>query len=116
VDTIKIDKAFVRAIGTEAVSVAILPQIIAMARSMNLGVVVEGIESEGQADYFSTENIRIYGQGYLYGRPVPAREFYMILGLSAEHLPVTIDASAAGVPALGLASLIVAAPTASPQA
>src|SRR5208283_1958295 len=68
VDTIKIDKAFVRAIGTESVTTAILPQILNMARSMNLGVVVEGIESEGQAHYFSTENIKIYGQGFLYGR------------------------------------------------
>ena len=98
VDTIKIDKAFVRAIGTDSVSVAILPQIIAMARSMNLGVVVEGIESEGQADYFSTDNIRIYGQGFLFGRPVPAREFYLLLGLSVEHMPEVVDASAARLP------------------
>jgi sensor c-di-GMP phosphodiesterase-like protein len=98
VDTIKIDKAFVRAIGTESVSVAILPQILAMARSMNLGVVVEGIESEGQANYFSTDNLRIYGQGYLFGRPAPAREFYLLLGLNPEHLPTTIEATPQGMP------------------
>jgi len=94
VDTIKIDKAFVRAIGTESVTTAILPQIINMARSMNLGVVVEGIESEGQANYFSTDNLKIYGQGFLYGRPVPAMEFRQLVGIAAEQ-PV-IAGSAAG--------------------
>ena len=90
VDTIKIDKAFVRAIGTESPSVAILPQIIAMARSLNLSVVVEGIESEKQASYFSNQNIRIYGQGYLYGRPVPANDFFPLLGIAPN--PSTVDA------------------------
>jgi sensor c-di-GMP phosphodiesterase-like protein len=115
VDTIKIDKAFVRAIGTDSVSVAILPQIIAMARSMNLGVVVEGIESEGQADYFSTDNLRIYGQGYLFGRPVPAREFYELLGLSADHLAKPIEVRVPALPVPGLASLIVGARAAAPR-
>lgn len=83
VDTIKIDKAFTRAIGTESVTVAILPQIIAMARSLNLGIVVEGIESEGQASYFSTDNVRMYGQGFLFGRPVSASDFFQLLGLTS---------------------------------
>jgi len=101
VDTIKIDKAFVRAIGTDAVTVAILPQIIAMARSLNLGVVVEGIESEGQADYFSTDNIRIYGQGYLYGRPVAAQEFLKLVGLAPNAPEILGNPEAAELPALG---------------
>ena len=98
VDTIKIDKAFTQAIGTEAVTVALLPQIIAMARSLNLGVVVEGIESERQADYFSTNNIRIYGQGWLYGRPVPAAEFFQLLGFTGEQ-PSAIADTIAAIPA-----------------
>jgi sensor c-di-GMP phosphodiesterase-like protein len=94
-DTIKIDKAFIRAIGTESVTVAILPQIIAMARSLNLGVVVEGIESEGQARYFPVDNLRIYGQGWLYGRPMPAAEFFTLLGVALEQPPMVIEAGAA---------------------
>jgi len=75
-DTIKIDKAFTRVIGTESVTVAILPQILQMAKSLNLGVVVEGVENERQANYFfPSEEQHIYGQGWLYGRPVPAQEF-----------------------------------------
>jgi len=116
VDTIKIDKAFVRAIGTDSVSVAILPQILAMARSMNLGVVVEGIESERQADYFSTENVRIYGQGYLFGRPVPARDFYQLLGMSADDVPDLVEANVPALHVPGLASLMVASRAAAPEA
>lgn len=79
VDTIKIDKAFTRAIGTESVTVAILPQIMSMAKSLHLEVVVEGIETEQQALYFSTSRNRIYGQGWLYGRPISAEEFCSLL-------------------------------------
>jgi sensor c-di-GMP phosphodiesterase-like protein len=76
-DTIKIDKAFTRVIGTDSVTAAILPQILGMARSLNLEVVVEGVETEGQANYFSpTERHRIFAQGWLFGRPVPAEEFH----------------------------------------
>ncbi|MGB7548737.1 MAG: EAL domain-containing protein [Terracidiphilus sp.] len=78
-DTIKIDKAFTRVIGTESVTVAIIPQILAMAKSLNLEVVVEGVETEHQADYFSLATQKIYGQGWLYGHPVPAEEFHELL-------------------------------------
>lgn len=93
-DTIKIDKAFIKAIGTDAVTVAILPQIIGMARSLNLSVVVEGIESEGQASYFPTDNLRIYGQGWLYGRPVPAFEFLRLIGIAVEQATTVIEPDA----------------------
>ncbi len=84
-DSIKIDKAFTRTIGSDAVSAGILPQIIAMARTMNLAVVVEGIESPSQADYFPTDKLRIYGQGWLYGRPVPAGEFFSLIGVTVDQ-------------------------------
>ncbi len=78
-DTIKIDKAFTKVIGTESVTVAILPQILAMAKSLNLEVVVEGVETEHQANYFSLVEQNVYGQGWLYGRPVTAEEFRGLL-------------------------------------
>ena len=49
VDAIKIDKAFTKAIGTDAVTVSILPQILTMAETLKLRVVVEGIETKAQA-------------------------------------------------------------------
>jgi c-di-GMP phosphodiesterase len=66
-----------------------------MARSLNLCVVVEGIESENQANYFPTDKIRIYGQGWLYGRPMPAFEFFRLLGIAADEPAPAIEAGAA---------------------
>jgi sensor c-di-GMP phosphodiesterase-like protein len=79
VDSIKIDKAFTQAIGTEAVTVSILPQILTMAETLKLQVVVEGIETKAQAAYFAASNQKIHAQGWLYGRPVPARVFLQLL-------------------------------------
>ena len=80
VDAIKIDKAFTKAIGTDAVTVSILPQILTMAETLKLQVVVEGIETQAQADYFAAaSNQNILAQGWLYGRPVPARIFLQML-------------------------------------
>jgi sensor c-di-GMP phosphodiesterase-like protein len=79
VDAIKIDKAFTKAIGTDAVTVSILPQILTMAETLKLRVVVEGIETEVQAEYFAASGQNIHAQGWLYGRPVPARLFLQML-------------------------------------
>ena len=79
VDAIKIDKAFTKAIGTDSVTVSILPQILTMAEALKLRVVVEGIETQVQADYFAASNQNIHAQGWLYGRPVPARMFLQML-------------------------------------
>jgi sensor c-di-GMP phosphodiesterase-like protein len=90
VDAIKIDKAFTKAIGTDAVTVSILPQILTMAETLKLRVVVEGIETRPQADYFAANNQNIHAQGWLFGRPVPAHLFLQMLDeeearLSAER-------------------------------
>jgi sensor c-di-GMP phosphodiesterase-like protein len=75
VDAIKIDRSFTRSIGTEAVTVAILPQILSLASALNLQVIVEGIETELQADYFAFSGRSILAQGWLFGRPVSAEAF-----------------------------------------
>lgn len=75
VDAIKIDRAFTLAIGTEAVTVGILPQILAMAKALNLLVIAEGIETDAQAAYFAGAEVPVLGQGWLFGRPVPAEVF-----------------------------------------
>ncbi len=90
-DTIKIDKAFTGVIGTESVAVAILPQIMAMAKSLGLEVIVEGVETDCQADYFSPEPPQIFGQGWLYGRPVSIDKFE---GLLVDNVAATINAAA----------------------
>jgi sensor c-di-GMP phosphodiesterase-like protein len=90
-DTIKIDKAFTGVIGTESVAVAILPQILAMAKSLNLEVIVEGVETDRQANYFSPDPPQVYGQGWLYGRPVSIKEFE---GLLVSNMATALAAAA----------------------
>jgi len=79
VDGIKIDRAFTKAIGTESVTVSIIPQILAMAAALKLQVTVEGIETAEQADYFAASELPILAQGWHFGRPVPAAEFHELL-------------------------------------
>ena len=88
VDAIKIDKAFTRAIGTDAVTVSILPQILTMAETLSLRVVVEGIETPEQARYFASYKQSIYAQGWLFGRPVPREAFHQLLyAENVKHEP-----------------------------
>jgi sensor c-di-GMP phosphodiesterase-like protein len=78
IDAIKIDRTFTSTVGTEAVTASVVPQILDMARRLELRVVVEGIETQKQADYFRQAgegSEGILGQGWLFGKPVPAAEF-----------------------------------------
>jgi len=84
VDAIKIDKAFTHAIGTEAVTLGILPQILALAKTLQLGVIAEGIETEEQAEYFAGSEETVLGQGWLFGRPVSLEEFQIQVAAARE--------------------------------
>jgi len=71
---IKIDRSFVEPLGrdTSQRSSAIISAILALARSLDLEVVAEGIETEAQRQAL-IEMGCVYGQGYLFGHPQPAR-------------------------------------------
>lgn len=75
VSAIKVDRAFTRTVGTESVTASVVPQILEMAEKLRLTVVVEGIETEEQAEYFVNAGEGILGQGWLFGKPMPAAEF-----------------------------------------
>jgi hypothetical protein len=91
VDALKIDKSFVDTIGQEAASSTVAPHIIAMAQSLGLQVVAEGIED--RAGRFLREQGVDYGQGWLFGRPVPAVELAQLLtrGTPGGGLTARID-------------------------
>jgi sensor c-di-GMP phosphodiesterase-like protein len=93
VDAIKIDRAFTQAIGTEAVTMAILPNILALASALNLRVIAEGVETEEQAGYFAERDDTIFVQGWLFGRPVPVAEFRRLLDADIKNAVVSDDAS-----------------------
>jgi sensor c-di-GMP phosphodiesterase-like protein len=86
IDAIKIDRNFTQTIGTDAVTASVVPQILSMAAELNLMVVVEGIETSEQAEYFRKAGAGILGQGWFFGRPVPAPELKRIVhDKSIEH-------------------------------
>ncbi|MDE1154171.1 MAG: EAL domain-containing protein [Acidobacteriaceae bacterium] len=73
VDVLKVDRSFTNTIGTSSVTASIVPQILDMAKTLDLRVVVEGVERKAQMDYLSQAGGELYGQGWYFGRPVPAK-------------------------------------------
>lgn len=78
IDVLKIPRTFVRDIATDTDSAAIADAIITMAQSMEMSVVAEGVETEEQAEYLREAGCALL-QGFLYGAPMPAEEFALLL-------------------------------------
>ncbi|GFM80359.1 cyclic diguanylate phosphodiesterase [Pseudomonas cichorii] len=74
VDCLKIDKAFIDALGHDAASSGVAPHIIRMAHALQLRVIAEGIEFESQAHLLKSEGV-VYGQGWLFARPLTSTKF-----------------------------------------
>jgi len=78
VDVIKIDRSFVVEMTSDPNDAAIVSAIIAMADSLSVGVLAEGVENEEQAQ--SLQNLGCtHMQGYLFGKPVPGEEITSLL-------------------------------------
>ncbi len=71
---IKIDQSFVRDIATDGSDTAIVRTIIAMARSLDLEVIAEGVETVVQKELLRSMDCNRC-QGYLFGKPVPIEQF-----------------------------------------
>jgi diguanylate cyclase (GGDEF)-like protein/PAS domain S-box-containing protein len=79
IDALKIDRAFVRDITTDADTATITRAMIAMARSLHKDVIAEGVETPEQGDFLREAGCSQL-QGFLYGAPVPAAAFEAWLG------------------------------------
>jgi diguanylate cyclase (GGDEF)-like protein/PAS domain S-box-containing protein len=78
INMVKIDQSFIREILTQGGPVPIVRAIIAMAHSLKLFVLAEGVEQEAQRRLLLEQGCD-QAQGYLFGRPMPADSFASLL-------------------------------------
>jgi diguanylate cyclase (GGDEF)-like protein len=73
-DRLKIDKSFIQNILDDKDDAAIAQMIIALSQSLGMEVSAEGVENKAQRDCLEGMGCHMY-QGYLFGRPLPVKEF-----------------------------------------
>jgi EAL domain-containing protein (putative c-di-GMP-specific phosphodiesterase class I) len=83
-DELKVDRSFVMDIPAALDDAAIVTAIIAMAHSLSLTVVAEGVETKSQLSFLEERGCDEY-QGYLFSKPVPANEFVSLLAGCRAH-------------------------------
>jgi EAL domain-containing protein (putative c-di-GMP-specific phosphodiesterase class I) len=79
VESLKIDRSFVKNLPEDQDDSVIAETIITMAHNLGLGVVAEGIETKDQLAFLQRRGCNV-GQGYLFSRPLPVEEFTVLLG------------------------------------
>lgn len=89
IDTLKVDRMFVRNIPDDADAKAITGAVISMAHTLGLRVVAEGVETEAQLAFLLSEGCD-EAQGYLLGVPMPPEQLVRLLPAAA---PVKPDAA-----------------------
>jgi len=87
-DTLKIDRAFIRDLGNPSSRTPLIHSVIDLAKKLRLKTVAEGVETPEQASLLREYGCD-YAQGYLYGRPVGARQCRALLRELKRVRPLT---------------------------
>ena len=88
INIVKIDKSFVRTIGTERQDTAIVAAVLALAKNLNISVVAEGVENPEQLAVLVHLQCP-YLQGYLFSRPRPNHDIAQLIEASPLQLADT---------------------------
>ena len=78
VDMLKIDQSFVCDATNDPNDAEIIRAIVAMARSLGLALIAEGVEQQDQLDFLQAQGCHLY-QGYLFSKPLPQEAFRQLL-------------------------------------
>jgi EAL domain-containing protein (putative c-di-GMP-specific phosphodiesterase class I) len=97
-DTLKIDRAFIRDLTIDSDNASIAAAIINLAHSLKLKVVAEGVETAAQLDFLSAHHCDEM-QGYFFARPMPASEATRTLTATFRVVPPLGPQSGEVVPA-----------------
>jgi diguanylate cyclase (GGDEF)-like protein/PAS domain S-box-containing protein len=95
INTLKIDRTFVRNIEVNSTDAAIATALISMGTSLNLKVIAEGVETAGQFNMLKARQCDEM-QGYLFSRPLPAEQIAEYLRGGNAVLPAADDGSGKG--------------------
>jgi diguanylate cyclase (GGDEF)-like protein len=89
VDALKIDQSFIRQLSADSDDTAIVTAVIGMARSLNLRVVAEGVETQEELAFLKAHQCDD-AQGYYFSRPLLPGEFAELLKAGIPKHPVTV--------------------------
>ncbi|HET9389156.1 MAG TPA: EAL domain-containing protein [Steroidobacteraceae bacterium] len=88
VDTLKIDRSFIKGLPQDRASARLVPTIIGLARAFDLVTVAEGVETEAQLKFLKAAGCH-QSQGYLHARPMPAADLEALLARPTPGLEET---------------------------
>jgi EAL domain-containing protein (putative c-di-GMP-specific phosphodiesterase class I) len=101
INTLKIDRSFVRDVIEDPNDAAITAAIVALARSLKMNVTAEGIETKSQLEYLRSLHCD-EAQGFYFSKPIPAAKFEMCMrqktffGINKESTQVEFQRSTSG--------------------
>jgi EAL domain-containing protein (putative c-di-GMP-specific phosphodiesterase class I) len=87
VDYLKIDRSFVVDLDSGDGPKAVVRAAIAMAHSLGMAIIAEGVETAEQAEFLRGAGAEVV-QGYLYGKPMPIQDFAAMVGGAVQQAPV----------------------------